>query len=186
MARVDVLRKDSVRNMIMPISVEQYHKFGESGLIAEKTELMEGIIFRKMTKSPLHEFIASRLYDFFAKRAGNDYWVRKESPLTLATSELEPDISIVRGRIDEFVTRHPDYAELVIEVAVSSLELDREKAMSYAAAGIPEYWIVRPADKLAECYSQPEQGRYRKKQIVTAGQSMPSVWGELILAKLFA
>jgi Uma2 family endonuclease len=185
MAHVDVLANDSVRTMIMPISVEQYHKFSESGLIAEKTELIEGIIFKKMTKSPLHEYIAHKLYSFFLQHADKDVLVRKEAPLTLATSEPEPDISLVRGRLDDFIARHPGHAELVIEVAVSSLELDREKAISYASAVIPEYWIVIPQKQQIERYTQPAGGHYRSRQLLGATQSIVTTWGELVIAVLF-
>ena len=162
MSHVDVLTKNSVRDLIMPISVEQYHKLGESGLIAEKTELIEGIIFKKMTKSPLHTYVVNKLYGFFSLHLAAGYLLRKEDPLTLATSEPEPDISIVKGHLDEYVTRHPSKAELVIEVAVSSLDLDRAKAASYAAAGIPEYWIVLADEKIIERYTQPVDGQYLK------------------------
>lgn len=186
MPHVDVLAKDSVRNLIMPISVEQYHQFSESGLISEKTELIEGIIFKKMTKSPLHEFIAYQLYDFFAKRVDKRYLVRKEAPLTLATSEPEPDISVVKGKLGEFLTKHPNYAELVIEVAVSSVELDRAKANAYASADIPEYWIVIPEREILERYARPVGGEYQNKEIITVNDSVITAWGELKLSDLFS
>ncbi len=128
MSHADILANDGVRNLVMSVSVAQYHKLCASGLIPEKTELIEGLIFRKMTKSPIHEFVAHKLYQFFSDRLDDTYLVRKEAPLTLTSSEPEPDISIVKGRIEEFVAAHPDFAELVIEVAVSSSDLDREKA----------------------------------------------------------
>ena len=186
MPHIDLLAKDSVRNLIMPISVEQYHQFSESGIISEKTELVEGIIFKKMTKSPLHEFIAYQLYDFFAKRAGDHYLVRKEAPLTLVTSEPEPDISVVKGKLGEFLTKHPSSAELVIEVAVSSVELDRAKATSYAGADIPEYWIVIPDKPIVERYRKPQDSEYQSKEIIDVTDSIATAWGELRLSDLFS
>lgn len=185
MSNVDVLAKDSVRNLVMPISVAQYHKLNASGLITDKTELIEGIILRKMTKSPLHTYILNRFYRFFADRLDTDYLLRKEDPLTLVSSEPEPDISIVRGRLEDFIGAHPRHAELVIEVAVASLELDREKAAIYASAGIPEYWIVIPADKTIERYIHPSTGRYQTYETITGEQTIDTLCGALALRDIF-
>lgn len=51
----------------------------------------------------------------------------------------EPDVAIVRSTMEEFEIRHPTTAELVIEVAVSSVALDRANASLYAEAGGTEY-----------------------------------------------
>ena len=53
MSLATILEKESVRKMIFPVSVEQYHRMNELGMITPKTELIEGIIVEKMTKSPL-------------------------------------------------------------------------------------------------------------------------------------
>lgn len=186
MSLTSVLANDGVRNLVMPISVAQYHQFGAAGLIPEKTELIEGIILRKMPKSPLHTYIANKLYGFFVDTLGTDYLVRKEDPLTLAHSEPEPDSSIVKGSLDDFMMSHPGYAELVIEVAVSSYDLDREKAAVYASAGIPEYWIVLPDAKLIERYTEPRDGQYRAMARLDVKQTVIALGNRLILRDLFA
>ena len=185
MSNVDVLAKNSVRNLVMPISLAQYHALNATGLIPQKTELIEGIIFRKMTKSPLHTYILNKLYRFFDDRLAKDYLLRKEDPLTLASSEPEPDISIVRGRLEDFMRAHPGSAELVIEIAVSSLELDREKAAIYAGAGIPEYWIVIPADKIIERYINPSAGCYQTHETIMQDQTIGTLCGTLALHDVF-
>jgi Uma2 family endonuclease len=182
---MSILAKDNIRRLVMPVSVEQYHQFSAAGLISEKTELINGIIFNKMTKSPLHEFIAYRLFRYFSDGLDDAYLIRKEAPLTLASSEPEPDISILRGRIEQFVSAHPSYAELVIEIALSSLDLDREKSLIYAAANIPEYWIVLPDRQLIERYNTPVAGKYQSKTRLTATESIQTLCGELPLQALF-
>lgn len=185
MSIASVLRKKSVRGMVLPISVEQYHKISESGLIGRKTELIEGLIIEKMTKSPLHTYIINLLFNFFADRLPEDYLLRKEDPLTLATSEPEPDLSIVKGSLEDFRTVHPKQAELVIEVAVSSLDLDREKGAIYAAAGIPEYWIVIPEARQVEVYKKPYEGKYKTLNIHEWKQPIETPWGLLDLQEVF-
>lgn len=48
----------------------------------------------------------------------------------------------------------------MIEIAVSSVVLDREKAAIYAEAGVAEYWIVLPAERRVEVYRRPVDGGY--------------------------
>jgi len=92
---------------------------------------------------------------------GANYHVRKEEPLTLADSEPEPDVAVVQGTPEDYRTEHPSTAELVIEVAIATLELDRDKADLYAAAGVPEYWIVIPEEQAVEVLRTPSPVGYR-------------------------
>ena len=185
MSYTDVLAHIDVHDQIMPISVDLYHKFCASGWISEKTELIEGIIFKKMSKPPLHEYIAQLLHKFFAQHLSNDYLVRKEGPLTLAASEPEPDISIVKGSLSQFMASHPSSAELVIEVALSSLEMDRSKAPVYAAANIPEYWIIMPNDRQIERYRQPLNNQYQIIEVISADQTLDILDCQLVVSDLF-
>ena len=84
----------------------------------------------------------------------------REDPLTFADSEPEPDLAVVRGEEQEFADRHPPTAELVIEIAITSVALDREKAAIYAEAGVVEYWIVLPAERRDEVRRNPVNGVY--------------------------
>lgn len=73
---------------------------------------------------------------------------------TLANSEPEPDVAIVRGRLDDFSSRHPgpNDVSLVVEVADKTLVTDRFKAQLYAGAGIPVYWIVNLSERAIEVF----------------------------------
>ena len=52
-------------------------------------------------------------------------------------------MTVLPGKLTDYFTHHPSRAHLVVEVADSSLVQDRlTKAGIYAAAAIPEYWIV--------------------------------------------
>ena len=59
--------------------------------------------------------------------------------MTLNDSEPEPDVAVVPGSVEDYRSAHPSTAVLIIEVAVSSEDVDREKAELYASAGIKEY-----------------------------------------------
>jgi hypothetical protein len=76
--------------------------------------------------------------------------------MTLARSEPEPDLVVVRREVYEQAARHVSTAFLVIEVAKSSLRLDRTLAAVYAEAGVPDYWVVNVEGRQVEVYPPRE------------------------------
>ena len=47
---------------VHPLSIEAYQALGEMGHLGKNTELLYGVVFTKMPKSPLHASIATRLF----------------------------------------------------------------------------------------------------------------------------
>ena len=73
---------------------------------------------------------------------GKGWRYRVQLPLVLG-QDTDPmsDIAVIRGAPGAVV--HPTAAELVVEIADSSLHYDTiTKAELYATAGIPEYWVL--------------------------------------------
>lgn len=63
----------------------------------------------------------------------------------------------------------------MIEVADSSREYDRTtKLPRYAAAGIPEAWLVDLANEVIERYSEPRNRHYRVAMFAHLGESLTS------------
>jgi len=175
-----ILEIPEVRQRLSRLTVDEYHRLGEFNENGRRTELIRGFVIEKMSKSPLHRTIASLLYDLLAAQAPQDCSVWKEEPLTLADSEPEPDISVIRGQRRDFTRSHPSTAELVVEVAVSSPDLDLENASLYAEAGVKEYWIVLALERRIEVFRAPEGGRYLARQSFgindsVIGSSLPSL-----------
>jgi Uma2 family endonuclease len=83
--------------------------------------------------------------------------VRLQAPLALDDdSEPEPDVAVVAGEYRDYVSGHPSTAPLVVEVADSSLGLDRRlKGGLYARAGLPEYWIANLVEGVLEVHREP-------------------------------
>ena len=155
----------------LPVTVEQYHALFAQGLIAENTELLEGIIIEKMSKLPLHSSVFSRLMKKLQAVMGEQFTVRPEQPITCRRSEPEPDLALVASSPNDYASGHPQTAELVIEIAISSVEIDRRKAAIYAEAGVREYWIVLPEARQIEVHTKLTQSRYFVQRIFTEGQT---------------
>src|SRR6266853_3826073 len=165
-AASQMLEIPEVRARISPVTVAQYHQFPEFNANGRRTELIRGIVIEKMPKSPLHASIAKLLYDGLHAAVPPGFSVRQDQPLTLRDSEPEPDIAIVRGSVQDFRTSHPATAALIIEIAIRSANLDREKVAIYAEAGVEEYWIVLPDERRIEVYRRPESGAYLDRAVV--------------------
>jgi Uma2 family endonuclease len=72
----------------------------------------------------------------------------------LEDSDPEPDAAVVSGPVEQYHD-HPHSALLVVEVADTSMRLDRRKASIYAAAKVQEYWIVNLNARCIEIYRKP-------------------------------
>ena len=153
---IAVLEVPAIRQRAMRFSVKDYHRFTEG----QPTELLRGTIIQKMSKSPLHYDTIEALREILTGQIPPGFVLRQEGSLTLHDSEPEPDIAVVRGARQDFRTAHPPTAAFVIEVAVSSIEIDRVKASIYAEAGVAEYWIVCPDKKQVEIYRGPGADGY--------------------------
>jgi len=88
---------------------------------------------------------------------GPGWVVRTQGPIGLdEDSEPEPDIAVVPGSPDDYGRAHPSRAALTVEVAESSLGLDRQRKGSlYARAGLPDYWVLNLVDRVLEVYREP-------------------------------
>ena len=184
-----LLDQPAIRARVHRVSVEAYHRMGELGMLDESHELLRGYVVKKMPKSPLHVRILQKLLMLLIRSVPTGMFVRPEQPLTIGDSEPEPDLSVVRGDPDDWADRHPATAELVVEISVSTIEVDVEKADIYAAAGVPEYWLVRPEQAEVDVYRSPANGRYGEKVTLPSADTVRcgSIAGvEVKLCDLFA
>jgi len=120
----------------------------EVGILAEddRVELIEGEIVEVSPPGYRHSAVVSRLNALFAPVVAGRAIVRVQDPVILSEfSAPEPDIAVVRYADDFHESAHPDAGDvlLAVEVADSSAAMDlRLKAWLYAAARVPEYWVV--------------------------------------------
>ena len=84
-------------------------------------------------------------------------------------------MAVVQGPRSNYRSKHPATARLIIEIAVSSEALDREKAAVYAQAGVEEYWIVLPDRTLIERFTQPGTSGYTRHDVIAKGDTAASL-----------
>lgn len=146
---------------VRQFSVEDYFKLIDAGVLGEddNCELLEGWIVPKMGKKPLHDGTIDLVLAELSKLLPSGWYPRVQNVLQTATSAPEPDFAVTRGQPGSFIDRHPQGSNvgLVIEVADSSLQIDRRKAGIYAADGVPVYWIVNLPERCVEVFTEPQQ-----------------------------
>ncbi len=137
----------------------EYEQLVEKGVFlpGDRVELIDGLLVVAEPQSSPH-YTAIRLVERVLVRAFGAGWdVRTQAPIALdETSEPEPDVAVVRGDLRDYAAAHPADPALVVEVALTSLAVDREhKASLYARSGRPEYWIVNLVDRVLEVHRAP-------------------------------
>ena len=142
------------------MSVEKYHQMILQGIFSndDPVELLEGLLVEKMTILPAHRFSTRRVRIALERVVPQGWYVESPLPVTLAASEPEPDVAVVRGSDEEYVDRHPGPADVVLIVEVSDSSLRRDQVFKkaiYAKAGIAVFWIVNLIDRRVELYADP-------------------------------
>lgn len=84
------------------------------------------------------------------------YWVRIQCGLeTALDTNPAPDLAVVEGS-PRVHTTNPRRAVLVVEVSDTSFAYDSgEKSNLYAAAGVPEYWVIDVNDPRLLVFRDP-------------------------------
>ncbi|MGH9057008.1 MAG: Uma2 family endonuclease [Acidimicrobiales bacterium] len=129
-------------------TVDEWHRMGEAGLFDEdaRVELLDGEVYQMAAIGNAHLACVNRLTRLLVAAAGDRAIVSVQNPIRLDNhSEPQPDLVLLQPRPDDYATATPTARDafLVIEVADSSLEWDRDrKAPRYAQAEAPACWIV--------------------------------------------
>jgi Uma2 family endonuclease len=161
---------------VYPLTVDDYHAMAEAGILGEdaRVELIDGQLVAKMPIGPGHIHVVNILNELAIKRASDVVEVSIQNPVRL-TRHTEPEPDVVLLKKDRDVTRVPHAPDvlLLVEVAESSLSFDRKvKLPRYAAAGIPEVWIVNLSERRLECYRGASGHKYEIALVLDAHESV--------------
>jgi len=150
-------------------TADDYQRMGQAGILRREdhVELIDGEIIAMTPIGTRHCASVDRANRAFVTKAGDSAIVRVQGSVRLDLySEPEPDLVLLRPRADFYASAHPGPADilLIVEVAESSIEYDREvKARVYARSGVHEYWLVVLMGKVLLQYSSSDNGHLRER-----------------------
>src|SRR5438132_11876317 len=163
------------------LTSERYFALIDEGVLGpdDKVELLEGVVVAMAPEGPRHEVAIDKTAEALRLAVAGRAVVRvQHSVHASARSVPEPDIAVVPGRHDDYARARPRTALLVVEVSDSSLTRDRlRKAPVYAAAGIPEYWILNLRDDVVEIFRSPDRAaaRHTETRVAHRGERLELV-----------
>jgi Uma2 family endonuclease len=163
----------SAAEVIRPLRRVEYDQLVALGAFQdERIELLEGALVAMSPIGAPHSSTVQKLNRLLVLALEGRAAVRCQSPFAaLEFSEPEPDFAVVPPADHDL--DHPSEAYLIIEVAESSLALDRGKKLRlYASCAIPEYWVVNLPERCIEVYTQPMPGAYAGVERYERGQSI--------------
>jgi Uma2 family endonuclease len=149
-------------------------------------ELLRGEVYQMSPIGPKHVHKVAQLDARLQETLRGKAVVLVQSPLRLSEdSEPEPDLLVLKPPLERYQDRLPTPEDvlLLVEVADTSLEFDREvKLPLYAEAGIPEVWLVNLKENLLEVYRDPRGGRYREIRLLSPEEEVsPTLLPEVSL-----
>lgn len=159
-------------------SREEYERLVGQGVLREdeRLELIGGEILEMAPQSARHSGTVQLVQEALTAALREGFCLRVQLPLALGVdSEPEPDLAVVEGTARSYVDSHPTTAALVVEVADTSLAFDRRRKLPvYAAAGVPQVWLVNLVDRGVEVHTDPEGGTFLRYEMARPGDSMES------------
>ncbi|CAA9537477.1 MAG: hypothetical protein AVDCRST_MAG91-3517 [uncultured Sphingomonadaceae bacterium] len=163
------------------LSIDGYHLLDRAGALEAypRTELVDGVILAMSPQYRPHDYVKAELayrLRVALEAMESPYYVLTETSVAIPpSSEPRPDVLLTdepRGEGAVPVASVP----LVIEIAVNSLAFDRgAKAAVYAAASIPEYWVVDVGRRVLHLMWAPGSDDYAKEREVALGERIGSV-----------
>ncbi len=169
-------------------TLQHYHHMIEVGLLDDRrVELLNGEIVEMAPEGEPHAYFSHESADYLKTLLGNRVAIRQGKPITIpaSNSEPEPDLAIVQPLGREYLQHHPFPENIfwLIEFAHSSLAKDTDiKRKTYAAANIPEYWVMDLKKPQLRVFRDPSDGDYRSEVILTSSEIRPIAFPEIAIS----
>jgi Uma2 family endonuclease len=167
-------------------SIDRYHQIIAAGILDDRSvELLQGEIIVMPPEGESHAYYNTEVAEYLRALLGSRAKIRDAKPITLPNdSEPAPDIAIVQPLGTVYLEHHP-YPENVfwlIELANATLKKDLGvKKEIYAAAGIPEYWVVNLQANELKVFRDSIDGMYREELTLTSGSIQPISFPEIAI-----
>jgi Uma2 family endonuclease len=160
-------------------------------------EVIDGVLYMTTAPSSFHQWIVQQLFLELHTQITRPHlgvvFIAPIGVLMPGCDPVQPDLVVVRAEDIGMLAdrRIRGVPTLLVEVlSPANAETDTElKRKSYARAGVPEYWIVRPAERDVLVYTQPDAtlADYTHVERVPAGGTLTGLTMpvQLAIAGLF-
>ncbi|GAB4459586.1 MAG: Uma2 family endonuclease [Armatimonadaceae bacterium] len=147
-------------------TAEEVESLARSGhLSAKHVELIAGDIVPKMPNNPPHAIFAQWVYLALVALFGRDYVLANFTLRIDAWNAPDPDVAVTTRNIFEFLhlgKPQPEEIRLLVDVSDETLSYDlTTKAVLYARASIPEYWVVSVPKRVLIVHREPAPAGYQ-------------------------
>ncbi|MBV8971253.1 MAG: Uma2 family endonuclease [Sphingomonadaceae bacterium] len=163
------------------LKVADFLMLAESGALAgaTKSELLDGDIVCMNAQFRRHSFAKNELtfrLRIALRENGSGLTAMAEASVALSPFDMpEPDIVVTTEPLGAGAVRAATVA-LLVEVADTTLDRDLGyKAALYAAAAVPEYWVVDLAARRIHRRWQPTSDGYAATDQVAFGETIAAV-----------
>ena len=144
-------------------------------------EIVDGVLYMTTAPSTFHQWIIQQIFLYLHQQlALTGLGLIFVAPVGLfmpGCDPVQPDLVVVRRAEHDIIRDRHIYGipALIVEVlSPSNAEQDLEiKRGAYARAGVPEYWIARPAERdvLVNSHPDPASGQYLQvSQVASDGE----------------
>ena len=160
-------------------TVDEYERLAQAQVLTQcdRVELLDGEIVEMTPIGDRHASVVARLTSLFARHLSDRSIVWAQNPIELRAvrSVPQPDVVVVRPRVDFYATGKPgpDDVLLLIEVMDTSAEADRSVTLPlYARAGIAETWLLDLTTDRVEVFRQPSLGGYSETETLERNERL--------------
>lgn len=168
--------------VLVRVTAEQFEAMVNAGVFAwpdDRVELRNGLLCRMNAQYAPHGIAKADTYDALrdALRAlGPPLRVLSEVSVRVSDHDMpQPDIFVWEA----IATRGPvpvERVRLIVEICDTTQDDDfSRKPALYAAAGIPEYWIIDLPSKVVHQRWAPSDGAYTRGTTIPFGDTVASV-----------
>lgn len=156
-----------------PLRRAEYDQLVVLGVFGdERIELLDGVLVPMSPIGPRHCSAIDLLNLVLVRALGDRARIRVQNPFAAGdTSEPQPDLLV--APLADYEEDHPAEALLLIEVAESSLRMDRGRKLEiYAERNVPEYWIVDVVARRIEVYRNPAGSTFASCRVFERGEGI--------------
>jgi Uma2 family endonuclease len=159
---------------------EEFDRLIETGFFdGQRYELIDGELIDKMGQNPPHA-VAIQFALVWLGTVFNLKLIRVQLSIEASTADSgrsvpEPDLAVLADWKSEYVRRHPRGDELLLAIEVSDttagFDLSRKAAL-YAAARVPEYWVLDLPRRRLVVHREPSDAGYRLTRLFAEGDTV--------------